>query len=126
MGDVLAYLQFHKWWTSEQGTTGADGGFAARAFYGEYEITVTHGGVTVVETVDFLSGGQDTFEIVLSDIAYIGSGVSHANERIAGELRGESEQVGAVRIVFIALIGAAVLIIAAGVVIMSRKAQGGA
>ena len=33
-------LIFKKWWTSENGKTGADGKFSTRGFYGKYKITV--------------------------------------------------------------------------------------
>lgn len=33
-----------RWWTNEEGRTGADGTFACRGFLGDYELTVTAGG----------------------------------------------------------------------------------
>jgi len=43
-------LVFHQWWTDVKGTTGADGIFRTRGFFGRYEIDVTrHGKVETFE-----------------------------------------------------------------------------
>ena len=45
-GQVWLNLVTKKWWTNETAETGADGRIRTRGFLGDYEITVTHHGVS--------------------------------------------------------------------------------
>ncbi len=45
-GQAWLDLVTKKWWTNHTAETGADGTVRTRGFLGDYEITVTHGGVT--------------------------------------------------------------------------------
>lgn len=47
---------YKDWWTDASASTGVDGKAAARAFYGDYKITVSAGGKTVERTVSFTPG----------------------------------------------------------------------
>jgi GH35 family endo-1,4-beta-xylanase len=49
-------LIYHDWWTDETGATGADGMAQARAFYGDYKITVTVNGKSVERDLAFAPG----------------------------------------------------------------------
>ncbi len=46
--------------TSAEGRTGDDGRFAARAFYGRYDVTVTWRGRTRTVPVDHVPGDRPT------------------------------------------------------------------
>lgn len=50
-------LIFKQWWTTERGTTGADGTLAVRGFLGSYDITVTANGKTQTAKVQLHQGG---------------------------------------------------------------------
>jgi len=63
MGCALAYFMYDKWWTNEAGTTGADGTFGTRGYFGEYNITVTADGKTKTVPVKHLMYGNGNFEI---------------------------------------------------------------
>lgn len=45
-GQVWLDLVTRKWWTNTAAETGADGSVRSRGFLGDYEITVTHDGIT--------------------------------------------------------------------------------
>ena len=66
MGEILAYLAYHKWWTFATGKTADDGLFKTRGYYGEYEITVATNGKTKTVPVKLLTGGQTNFDIVMN------------------------------------------------------------
>ena len=59
-------LVYNKWWTREKGKTNADGKFNLRAYYGDYDITVTHNGVTKVVSVPLYKGYDNKVEITLT------------------------------------------------------------
>jgi hypothetical protein len=61
---VWQKLIHHDWWTDESGTAGADGAFATRAYYGDYKLTVSGGGRSVVRDVSFGPGSAE-FPVVL-------------------------------------------------------------
>ena len=67
MGDVFAYLVFHKWRTEGAGCTGSDGVYRSRAFYGYYDITVTLGNRVKTFRTEFLQEGQERFREVVLD-----------------------------------------------------------
>lgn len=52
-GEAYRNLVFNEWWTNESGTTGRDGSYSTRAFYGKYKVTVD--GVT--KEVDLSKAG---------------------------------------------------------------------
>ncbi len=45
-GQAWRDLVFKEWWTDETGKTGRNGVYKTRGFLGDYEIVVTHGGVS--------------------------------------------------------------------------------
>lgn len=53
---VWMKLIYHDWWTDETKPTGVDGMAQTRAFYGDYRITVTATGKTVVRDLSFAPG----------------------------------------------------------------------
>lgn len=59
---VYKDLIFGKWWTDEEDVSTADGSYSVRGFLGEYTITVSHDGRTVVENVSLPKEGA-TVEI---------------------------------------------------------------
>jgi GH35 family endo-1,4-beta-xylanase len=58
-------LIYNKWWTEEAGTTDANGTFATRGFYGDYDITVTANGKTKTVSVPCYKGNDNTIVITL-------------------------------------------------------------
>nr|WP_275690780.1 endo-1,4-beta-xylanase [Halorubellus sp. JP-L1] len=64
-----AYLDlvFDEWWTEETGTTSDDGSYQTRAFRGDYEITVEHGGTTKTVEATVSEGGSTVTVDVPSD-----------------------------------------------------------
>ncbi|MCX7004170.1 MAG: endo-1,4-beta-xylanase [bacterium] len=46
VGKAWQDLVFKQWWTNARGQTDAHGGYAVRGFKGDYEVTVSHGGLT--------------------------------------------------------------------------------
>ncbi len=75
-GVVYQDLVYNKWWTREDGVTDADGKYSLRAFYGDYDIKVTHNGVTKLVSVPLYKGAENKVEIILdtennSAITYI-------------------------------------------------------
>ena len=67
MGEILAYLAFHKWRTNAKGKTTSDGVFKTRGYYGEYEITVTANGKTKTVPIKLATGGETNFEIRMNE-----------------------------------------------------------
>ena len=65
MGEILAYLAYHKWWTNAKAKTADDGAFTTRGYYGEYAITVTANGKTKTVPVQLFTGGQTSFDVVM-------------------------------------------------------------
>ncbi|MBI5083254.1 MAG: endo-1,4-beta-xylanase [Acidobacteria bacterium] len=63
--EVWRELVFGKWWTDEKGPTNADGVFHRRAFLGDYDIEVTHGGRTGKAAAPVGPGGS-TVKVVLN------------------------------------------------------------
>ncbi|MFZ4765820.1 MAG: hypothetical protein ACOYMN_12785 [Roseimicrobium sp.] len=45
------------WWTKAEGQTAADGTYATRGFYGDYDVTITHQGQSKTECLKLQSGG---------------------------------------------------------------------
>ncbi|MBE7054374.1 MAG: hypothetical protein E7391_08945 [Ruminococcaceae bacterium] len=58
-------LIYNKWWTDESGTTDANGTFATRGFYGDYDITVTVNGVSKTVSVPCHKGNDNLVTITL-------------------------------------------------------------
>ena len=58
-------LVFNQWWTNGSGPSDAAGLFETPAFYGDYEITVTHGGTSQTLAYTLTQGVQDTLEVVV-------------------------------------------------------------
>ncbi len=63
-GEEYMDLVFHRWWTDESGTTGADGSYAQRVFYGDHTITVQYEGTKVTKKVTVARGQDNVFEVV--------------------------------------------------------------
>ncbi len=57
-GEAFLQLVFDDWWTNVEGQTGTDGTFSARGFLGDYDVSVTHDGVTQVGTVTLPADGR--------------------------------------------------------------------
>ncbi len=64
-GMMFQDLFYNQWWTNEAGTTGADGKFSTRGFYGDYTITVTKDGETVSVDVPCHKGSNNTVVVTL-------------------------------------------------------------
>jgi hypothetical protein len=62
-GEEFIDLIFNQWWTSEAGVTDIDGNLSSRGFLGEYEITVTHNGISSTTEIT-LTKDANTFKIV--------------------------------------------------------------
>ncbi|MBE7047394.1 MAG: hypothetical protein E7396_08310 [Ruminococcaceae bacterium] len=59
-------LVYNKWWTKDaKATTDAEGKATVRGFYGDYDVTVTHNGITKTVETAFHKGYNNTLEIVL-------------------------------------------------------------
>jgi GH35 family endo-1,4-beta-xylanase len=58
-------LVYNKWRTRLRGTTGADGSFLARAYYGDYDVSVNTGGKTKTVEAHWYKGQNNTTVIVL-------------------------------------------------------------
>ncbi len=72
----LAYqdLVYNKWWTREEGTTDANGKYALRAFYGDYDIKINANGKDYLISLPLYKDSINDVEIVLDEtnaIAYI-------------------------------------------------------
>ncbi len=65
-GLVYQNLVYNKWWTREKGKTNADGKYSLRAYYGDYDIAVTHNGVTKIVSVPLYKGYDNKVKITLS------------------------------------------------------------
>jgi len=65
MGEILAYLAYHKWWTNAKGKTTDNGAFTTRGYYGEYSITVVANGKTKTVPIQLFTGGQTSFDVVM-------------------------------------------------------------
>ena len=65
-GVVFQDLVYNKWWTREKGKTDADGKYSLRAYYGDYDIKVTHNGVTKIVSVPLYKGNDNKVEITIS------------------------------------------------------------
>lgn len=76
--DVWTNLVFEEWWTSESGSTTADGTFTVDAFEGDHEVTVGGGASETVTTT--VAGEGATVEVQL-DVAAdeVGSGADGAD-----------------------------------------------
>ena len=66
MGEAAAYFFYHKHWTRKSGESDANGMFATRGYYGNYEITVVANGKTKTESIKLSTGGQTNFEIKMN------------------------------------------------------------
>ena len=58
-------LIYNKWWTNESGTTNANGEFALRGFYGDYDITASANGKTKTVSASCHKGSDNTIVITL-------------------------------------------------------------
>jgi GH35 family endo-1,4-beta-xylanase len=58
-------LVYNKWRTRLRGTTDGDGAFIARAYYGDYDITVSAGGKTKTLEARWYRGQNNTLVVVL-------------------------------------------------------------
>ncbi|MBE7046044.1 MAG: hypothetical protein E7396_01375 [Ruminococcaceae bacterium] len=59
-------LIYNKWWTRDaKATTDESGKATIRGFYGDYDVTVTANGKTVIEIVAFHKGYNNTLEITV-------------------------------------------------------------
>ena len=59
-GEAFINWVFHTWWTNEQGATTRDGRYAARAFYGLYEVTAEFDGKQATAEVHFDKNSGET------------------------------------------------------------------
>ncbi len=64
-GKEFEDLVYNKWWTRESGATGADGSYAFRGFFGDYDITVTANGQTKTAEAKFYKDSDHTLVITL-------------------------------------------------------------
>ncbi len=64
-GLMFQDLFYNQWWTNEQGTTGADGTFSTRGFYGEYTVTASKDGKTASVDAVCYKGMDNTVVITL-------------------------------------------------------------
>jgi GH35 family endo-1,4-beta-xylanase len=58
-------LVYNKWWTRESGTTGADGAYSVRGYYGDYDITVSANGKTQTVEARCYKGQDNIITVVL-------------------------------------------------------------
>ncbi|MDR2480116.1 MAG: endo-1,4-beta-xylanase [Treponema sp.] len=58
-------LVYNKWWTRENGTTGTDGAYRLRGYYGDYDITVISGGTTKTVEARCYRNQDNTITVVL-------------------------------------------------------------
>lgn len=63
--DRLLQMIKSEWWTHAEGQTGADGRFPWRGFYGQYEVTVHHGGREAHLEISLAKGKANEFPVVL-------------------------------------------------------------
>ncbi|TYP73158.1 GH35 family endo-1,4-beta-xylanase [Paenibacillus methanolicus] len=66
-GEAWRSLIYDTWWTETAGQTDASGVYAARGFYGEYDITVTHNGVSQTVPASFLKEGSRRVSVTLGE-----------------------------------------------------------
>ncbi len=64
-GEQFADLVYNKWWTEEAGTTGTDGTFSTRGYYGDYDITVTANGQSKTVQAQCYKGNDNTIVVTL-------------------------------------------------------------
>ncbi len=64
-GEQYQDLVYNKWWTRESGQTGADGSYALRAFYGDYEIKVDANGQVKTVQAKVEKGADNTIVVTL-------------------------------------------------------------
>ncbi len=81
-GVVYQDLVYNKWWTREKGKTNSDGKYTLRAYYGDYDISITHNGVTKVVSVPLYKGYDNKVEITLSSNNTINAEVLKNNNSI--------------------------------------------
>ncbi len=55
-GQAFKDLLFSRWWTNASGSSGADGRYQARGFYGDYKLSVTVNGVTTTQDISLTKG----------------------------------------------------------------------
>jgi hypothetical protein len=58
-------LVYNKWRTRLRGTTGVDGSFSARAYYGDYDVSVNAGGKIKTVEAHWYKGRNNTIAVVL-------------------------------------------------------------
>jgi GH35 family endo-1,4-beta-xylanase/chitodextrinase len=66
-GEEWRKLIYETWWTDESGETDADGRFATRGFYGDYDITVSHGGKNKTVKASLARNGDNAVIVNLDD-----------------------------------------------------------
>ncbi|MBN2714780.1 MAG: endo-1,4-beta-xylanase [Deltaproteobacteria bacterium] len=64
-GQVYRDLVFNQWHTSDTGLTTAEGMYTSRAFFGDYEITVTIGESATSRNISFAKESAGTIEITI-------------------------------------------------------------
>ncbi|MCD1257270.1 fibronectin type III domain-containing protein [Paenibacillus athensensis] len=63
-GEQWRKLIYETWWTDVSGATNADGVYQTRGFYGDYDITVTYGGVSQTVKASLLKGQDNKVTVV--------------------------------------------------------------
>lgn len=58
---------YDDWWSEFSGTTGAEGRFSARGFYGSYDVRVTLDGKETVQAFELVPEGPETISVELSE-----------------------------------------------------------
>ncbi|MFB9327072.1 fibronectin type III domain-containing protein [Paenibacillus aurantiacus] len=66
-GEAWRSLIYDAWWTEAEGETDTSGVYAARGFYGNYEVRVTYDGVSQTTPVSFLKNGERRVTVVLGE-----------------------------------------------------------
>ena len=61
--EVLQNLIRKEWWTTIQTNSGSNTSFKLQGFYGDYQLTVKHGGRTFEQKIHLTKGGNNQFEI---------------------------------------------------------------
>jgi hypothetical protein len=56
---------YNKWRTRIKGSTGADGTFRARAYYGDYDVSVSANGKTKTVETHWYKGQNNTIVVTL-------------------------------------------------------------
>lgn len=66
-GQQYSDLVYGKWWTDKNGNTDSAGRFDLRGFYGEYNVTVKHGGKTYKTVFHLTEGGEKELIVTIGN-----------------------------------------------------------